>query len=253
LENAWDVDLEGFPHSGETTIQVYDEMANSHNAQLQAADLVMWSAGGNDFLGARDSYGGSCDQGPLDQAMLDFQTDWDLIISLVSNDADPGAIVRTMDIYYPNPDQDRQNFCGETSDFSVFYPLLLTAGDYMCNAAGAAGFLCASSLEAMNCDEIDANHTIDPNCFDPSGSNFRDPLNVVKYVSGVPTSWPSANNSGMIQSDRTHPGAAGHMYIAIAHHELGYSVPEPEPVVGLAAGIGLLTWLGRRRRESDRP
>lgn len=225
-ENGWAVDLEAFPHSGETTIQIYDEMANTHNAQLLAADLVIWSAGGNDFLGARDAYALSCDVSALDQDLLAFQDDWDLIISLVSSEADPGARIRTMDVYYPNPDQDRQNFCGSDSDFSVFYPRLLDAGNYMCNTAVAAGFLCASSLVAMNCDEIDANHTIDPNCFDPSGNNFRDPLDVIKYVGGVPTTWPNANNSGMIQSDRTHPGAAGHQYIAAAHHDLGYADAE---------------------------
>jgi lysophospholipase L1-like esterase len=222
-ENDWDIALEGFPHSGETTIQIYDEMLNDHNAELRAADLVLWSAGGNDFLAARDDYAASCNVAALDQAMLDWQADWDLIISLVSAEADPAARIRTMDIYYPNPDQDRNNFCGTVSDFEVFFPRLVAAGDYMCNTAAAAGFPCADSLTAMNCDEIDANHTIDPDCFDPSGSNFRDPLDVIKYVNGVPTTWPNANNSGMIQSDRTHPGAAGQQYIAAAHHELGYS------------------------------
>jgi lysophospholipase L1-like esterase len=221
--NGWAVDLEGFPHSGETTIQIFDEMANDHNAQLRAADLVIWSAGGNDFLNARSDYASSCNVAALDQALDDWKVDWDLIISLVSNEADPGARIRTMDIYYPDPDRDRNNFCDSVSDFEVFYPRLIDAGDYICETAAAAGFLCADSLTAMNCDEVDANHTIDPDCFHPSGSNFRDPLDVIKYVDGVATSWPSANNSGMIQSDRTHPGAAGQQYIAAAHHELGYS------------------------------
>lgn len=223
MQNGWAVDLDGFPHSGETTIQIYDEMANTHNAQLRAADLVIWSAGGNDFLDARSAYASSCDLAALDQALDDWKADWDLIISLVSSESDPGARIRTMDIYYPDPDRDRNNFCGSLSDFEAFYPRLLAAGDYICNTAASAGFLCADSLTAMNCDEIDASHAIDPNCFDPSGSNFRDPLDVIKYVDGVPTSWPSANNSGMIQSDRTHPGAAGQQYIAAAHHQLGYS------------------------------
>ncbi len=222
-ENGWAVDLEAFPYSGETTIQIYNRMLNDHNAELRAADLVIWSAGGNDFLNARSDYASSCNVAALDQAMTDWQADWDLIISLVSADADPAARIRTMDIYYPDPNQDRNNFCGQVSDFEVFFPRLLEAGNYMCNTAAAAGFLCASSLMAMNCDEIDANHTIDPNCFDPSGNNFRDPLDVTKYVDGVPTSWPSANNSGMIQSDRVHPGAVGQQYIAAAHHELGYA------------------------------
>jgi len=140
----------------------------------------------------------------------------------VSAEAKPEAIVRTMNIYYPDPDQDRSNFCGSTSDFEVFFPRLIDAGNYMCTTAAIAGFLCADSITAMNCDEIDASHTIDPDCLDPSGSNFRDPLEVIKYVDGVATQWPNANNSSMIQSDRTHPGAIGQQYIADAHHALGY-------------------------------
>lgn len=222
-ENSWQVNLDAFAQSGETTIQIYDEMANGHLSSVQNADLVIWSAGGNNFLDARDAYAASCDVAALDQALAAFKDDWDLIIDLVAAEAAPGARIRTMDVYYPNPDQDRQNFCGSVSDFEVFYPRLVDAGNYICNTAYAAGFLCASSLVAMNCDELDASHTIDPNCFDPSGDNFRDPLTVTKYVNGTPTQWPSANNSGMIQSDRTHPGAAGMQYIAQVHDELGYN------------------------------
>ena len=221
-ENDWEVNLQARPQSGETTIQIYQEMAVDHIDELRAADLVIWSAGGNDFLAARDDYAASCDVNQLDQAMLNWRADWDLIISLVAAEAAPDAIVRTMNIYYPDPDRDRTNFCGANSDFSVFFPRLLDAGSYMCGTAAMAGFLCADSIAAMNCDEIDANHTIDPNCLDASGDFFRDPLDVIKYVNGVPTQWSSANNSGMIQSDRTHPGAQGHRYIADAHHALGY-------------------------------
>lgn len=221
-ENGWDIFLQARPQSGETTIQIYEEMAVNHINELRSADLVIWSAGGNDFLNARSDYASSCNVAGLDQAMNDWRADWDLIISLVSAEAAPEAIVRTMNIYYPDPDADRSNFCGSTSDFEVFFPRLIDAGNYMCTTAAIAGFLCADSISAMNCDEIDASHTIDPNCLDPSGDFFRDPLDVIKFVDGVPTQWTSANNSSMIQSDRTHPGAIGHQYIADAHHALGY-------------------------------
>jgi hypothetical protein len=244
VENDWAINLNGFPHSGETTIQIYDEMLNTHNANLQAADGIVWSAGGNDFLNARSAYTSSCDVAALDLALDNFRDDWDLIIALLLSDAAPDALIITMDIYYPDPDNDRVNFCGPDSHFSVFFPRLLAAGDHMCDTAIAAGFECASSMEAMNCDEVDADHTIDPNCFDLSGSNIRDPLNVIKYVSGVPTSWPTATLSGMIQSDRTHPGVVGQQYIGAAH-----PVPEPGAWAGLSAGIVLLSYLDRRRRS----
>jgi hypothetical protein len=246
-ENGWAIDLAGYPHSGETTIQIYDEMLNTHNVALRAADGIVWSAGGNDFLDARSAYASSCDVAALDQALSDFRDDWDLIIELVSNEALPDALIRTMDIYYPDPDVDRTFFCGEVSDFEVFYPRLLAAGDYICETAIAAGFDCASSMAAMNCDEIDADHAIDPDCFDISGDNIRDPVDVIKYVGGMPMSWPSANLSGMIQSDRTHPGVVGQQYIGESHHALGY-LPEPATGTSVAAGAALLAWLDRRRR-----
>jgi hypothetical protein len=204
------------------TLQIWEEMAVDHIDELRAADMVLWSAGGNDFLSARDDYTSTCNVAALDQAMQDWRADWDMIISLVAAEAKPGSIARTMNIYYPDPNRDRAGSCGGQSHFSVFFPRLIDAGNYMCSTAAMAGIMCADSISAMNCDEIDANHTIDPNCLDPSGDYFRDPLDVIKYVNGVPTQWPSASNSGMIQSDRTHPGAAGQQYIADAHHALGY-------------------------------
>jgi len=70
-ENGWAVDLQARPQSGETTIQIYDEM-NNHISELRSADLVIWSAGGNDFLDARSSYKSTCDQSALSQAMIDW-------------------------------------------------------------------------------------------------------------------------------------------------------------------------------------
>ena len=58
--NGWAIHLSGFPNPGETTIQIYDEMATTHNAELRAADAIIWSAGGNDFLDARSAYISSC-------------------------------------------------------------------------------------------------------------------------------------------------------------------------------------------------
>ena len=225
-------------------------MLNTHHTALEIADAIVWSAGGNDFLAARSTYASSCNLAVLDQAMIDFKADWDLIIALVASHAAPEALIRTMDVYYPNPDQDRANFCGLDSNFSVFYPFLLEAGDYICDTANAAGFGCASSLVAMNCDEIDANHTIDPLCFSTSGNNFRDPLNVVKYVNGVPTTWPSPGVNEMIQSDRTHPGVVDHQYIADAHHALGYGPAQMVPSLQPSALVFLVATLaitGKRR------
>jgi len=55
-------------------------MAAGHLNELRNADLVMWSAGGNDFLNARSDYASSCNVAGLDQAMDDWRADWDLII-----------------------------------------------------------------------------------------------------------------------------------------------------------------------------
>ncbi|MEO0606016.1 MAG: hypothetical protein AAF211_31600, partial [Myxococcota bacterium] len=207
--------------SGYTTNQIRGTMGSS---ELANADAIVWSAGGNDFLDARSDYRGNCNLSQLENAIgIDRSTglpispatgwvaDWNDLISRVETRANPSARIRTMNIYYPAVAVDQGAFCGSTSDFDQFLPLLLAAGDYICDTAWDRGWDCANSIDVMNCDNGNVANcpttylewvSLGGNAF---SGNFEDPLAVGKLV-----------------SDNTHPNATGHREIGEAHADLGY-------------------------------
>lgn len=205
--------------SGHTTSQIRGQMGTS---ELANADAIVWSAGGNDFLSARSTYRGNCNLTQLEDAMgIDRSTglpispatgwvaQWNSLVDRVETYADPAARVRTMNIYYPDVNTDQGAFCGSASDFDVFLPMLLAAGDYMCETAWDRGWDCANTIEAMNCDGLTDCPTTYLEWLALGGEsfsgNFEDP-----------------RDAGKLQSDDTHPNSTGHRDIAQAHADLGY-------------------------------
>lgn len=251
-DRDWTITYRGTTTSGETTPQIRSRM-NSNLSRLRASDIFTWDAGGNDFLDARGDFYGNCNVGQLDGALDDWRADWDALLDTVESNVGTSAssapMIRTMNIYYPNADEDRADSCGGQSQFEILLPRLLAAGDYMCATAEARGWRCADSFTPMNCDEdangnpafncpnkryiqnlVDsgvcprnfngpfASATIDPACIAAhldstgDGSNIRDPRSVNK----------NGSNRNLIQGDRTHPNAEGHDRIGAAHHDTGY-------------------------------
>ncbi|WP_428261821.1 GDSL-type esterase/lipase family protein [Haliangium sp.] len=245
---------QGFTTSGETTPQIEARMRNNLS-QLREAEFFTWDAGGNDFLDARGDYYGNCNVGALDNALDAWRGDWDDLLDTVESNvgltAASAPFIRTMNVYYPNPDQDRASGCsGQGTRFEVLLPRLLAAGDYMCSTAEARGWRCADTIAAMNCREDGAGNpdfdcankrylqnlvdsgicprnvtssayaspSIDPNCIrahlDSTGDwdAFFDPARVVK----------NGQTLDLMQGDDTHPNSAGHRRLAGAHHDLGY-------------------------------
>ena len=224
-------------------------------SRLREAEIFSWDAGGNDFLDARGDYYSNCSVSQLDNALAIWRGDWDELIDTVRANvgltADAAPLIRTMNVYYPNPDQDRSGTCSGTSHFRVLLPRLLSAGDYMCATAEAEGWRCADSFTAMNCNENGNGNpdfrcpnkrylqdliergicrrdvtspqyrapSMDPACIaahlDATGdwSVFRDPVSVTK----------DGQTLTLIQTrDDIHPNAEGHVYIGSAHHDTGY-------------------------------
>jgi len=216
-----DINYDSDAVSGNLTSQIRGQMGAS---ELANADAIVWSAGGNDFLDARSTYTSNCSLSQLETAIgIDRSTglpispatgwvaEWDALIARVENNANANARVRTMNIYYPGVSNDQGGFCGSTSDFEQFLPLLLAAGDYMCETAWDRGWDCANSIEAMNCDNGNLANcpttyldwlALGGNSF---SGNFEDP-----------------RAAGKLQSDDIHPNATGHIDIAQAHAVLGY-------------------------------
>ena len=216
-----DINYDSDAVSGYTTSQIRGTMGTS---ELANADAIVWSAGGNDFLDARSDYRNNCNLTQLENAIgIDRSTglpispatgwvaQWNALVDRVETYGNPNARVRTMNIYYPAVNVDQGEFCGSTSDFDQFLPLLLAAGDYICETAWDRGWDCADSIEALNCDNgtvADCPTTymdwlaLGGNAF---SGNFEDPLAVGKLI-----------------SDNTHPTATGHFEIGQAHADLGY-------------------------------
>lgn len=253
-DRGWRITYQGFTTSGETTPQINARM-NNNLSQLKESDIFSWDAGGNDFLDARGNFYSDCSVSNLDNALDTWRGNWDALLDTV--DANVGLtsgsapLIRTMNVYYPNPDEDRANACpNQRTDFEILLPRLLAAGDYMCATAEARGWRCADTFAAMNCDE-DASGNPDFNCPNKryiqnlvesgicprnhTSAKFReptiDPACITAHLDATGDWWwfydPSfiiknGTSYNLIQGDATHPNAEGHRRIGAAHHDVGY-------------------------------
>lgn len=253
-DQGWRVTYEGFTTSGETTPQIESRMRRNLS-DLRSSDIVSWDAGGNDFLDARSKFYGNCNLGNLDNALATWRKDWDTLLATVDREAGINAasarMLRTMNVYYPNPDADRAQSCNGRTRYEHLLPRLLAAGDYMCSTAEARGWRCADTFAVMNCDE-DANGNPAFNCPNkryvqnlvdsgvcprsvPAGAPYVspsiDPACIQAHLDATgdwsalhdPERVPKNGQTfDLMQGDGTHPNAAGHRRIAEAHHDLGY-------------------------------
>ena len=253
-DRGWTITYRGTTASGATTTQIHNRM-KTNLARLREAEIFTWDAGPNDFLDARSEYYNECDSSRLMDRLEEWRADWDALLDTVRDnvgmEAASAPMIRTTNIYYPNPDQDRGGACpGERNHFEVFLPILLSAGDYMCSSAEIHGWRCADSFAAMNCNEDENGNpdfrctnkrylqrlvdkgvcprsvtspmyrepSIDPECIraylDATGdwAVFQDPSSVSK----------NGEDLDLIQVDAIHPNAQGHIRIGLAHHDIGY-------------------------------
>ncbi len=254
--NGWRVQYKTKTVAGETTSAINNTMNESaQRAMLAEADIITFNGGGNDFLDAQAAYKSNCNKAALVSAINSWKGSWDDVIATVRANAKPGAMVRTMTIYYPHPKVDRDATCSGESVFDVVLPLGLAASHYMCATAEDEGWRCADALRAINCP------TDDPRCpdiewlnnleagIDTVGGNSCPRVNggmmdhecIRDYleISGDAAFLQDSSNT-LLQSGDVHPNEAGHNAIADAHHALGYDDCEacPSPPVPPACGDG---------------
>jgi hypothetical protein len=254
--NNWYVVFDAKTVAGETTAQIRSTM-QSNSAKFAGAEVITFNAGGNDLLAARSDFGSCGDQAALANAVQTWRANWDSLISTVAQYRPAGAAVRTMTLYYPDPDNDRATACGTSNRFKIFLPHGLAASHYMCATAVARGWRCVDAFSVMNCDQGDAqcpniaylnnlaatgqcpvgaNGMMDHNCIrnhlaqTGNWDHFRNPTNVLKANGYV----------NLIQSGDIHPNQSGHDLIGAAHHALGYAdcATCPSPPVQPRCGDG---------------
>ena len=239
--NGWHVVYEAKTVSGETTSQINSTM-NSNTSKMAVADIFTFNAGGNDLLKARDSNG--CSDVTLGNAVNTFRNAWNNVINTVATYVPENALIRTMTIYYPDPNDDKSTVCGSGfNKFEMLLPHGLAVSDYMCSTAEARGWGCADALKVMNCDQ-DANGITDPRCPNvaylknlaatdcPRGANGMMDYECIRSHLDATGDWayfkdPTLVSKGgsyrnLVQSGDIHPNSEGHSRIAEAHHDLGY-------------------------------
>jgi lysophospholipase L1-like esterase len=152
------------------------------------ANVVTWDIGGNDLSRARARYlegscGGSDNQDCLREAVSQFQSNWDSIISeLLALRSPQETIFRTMNVYNPFVEIDMA-----TGDFAVLEQFLQQVNEHIRTTATANGILVGDVHSAFNGDTGEEQ--------------------------------PSA----LLAFDQFHPNDAGHETIASKLRELGYS------------------------------
>jgi lysophospholipase L1-like esterase len=152
------------------------------------SNVVTWDIGGNDLAGARARYidgscGGSDNQQCLRDAVAQFRSNWDSIISeLLALRSPQNTIFRTMNIYNPYVEIDIA-----AGDFAVLEPFLQQVNDHIQTTAAANGILVGDVHSAFNGESRQEQPT------------------------------------ALLAFDQFHPNDAGHETIASELRALGYS------------------------------
>jgi lysophospholipase L1-like esterase len=152
------------------------------------SNVVTWDIGGNDLSGARARYlegscGGSDNRQCLRDAVEQFRSNWDSIISeLLALRSTQNTVFRTMNIYNPYVEIDIA-----TGDFAVLEPFLQQVNDHIGVTAAANGILVANIHSAFNGESGEEQPT------------------------------------ALLAFDQFHPNDAGHETIAGELRALGYS------------------------------
>jgi hypothetical protein len=142
-----------------------------------------------------------------------------------------GSQVVVMSLYYPGLGSDKGRTCSTGGNhFDVFLDYILEANWTTCNEAWARGFKCADGLASFNAADVDTNLDADstPDIDQVRINQTSDQNNFPAYynrVLGAKNVLTDANTKrtgtsttvDYLQSDDTHPTAAGHQRLAAEH------------------------------------
>lgn len=237
IANAKDatVAYRGRAQSGEVMSQIVSKIQNNLS-DLRAADYVTIEGCGNDFLNARSSYRNQSDCGNenvLANALDTCQAQTIRALDLIAANKKPSAKVVVMNLYYPGMNNDKGRSCNGGSHFDVFIDYLVESNWSTCNEAWARGFSCVDGLAAFNAADVDTaldadsavdieqvriNRATDEDNFPAYYDRVLANRAVLTDANAKRTTTGTAD---YLQSDDTHPTAAGHQRLGRDHTAQG--------------------------------
>jgi lysophospholipase L1-like esterase len=226
------VSYRGRAQSGDLMSSVANKIGNNLT-DLRAADTITLEGCGNDFLNARSSFRNqsNCTSETVLATALDTcRSNFIRALNTIASNRKAGSQVLVMSLYYPGMNPDKSAICNGGTDFDVFVDYIVEANWTMCNEAWARGFQCVDGLAAFNAADVDTALDADST---PDNDQIRinratDADNFPAYYNRVLASKAVLTDANTkrtgtstvvdyLQSDDTHPTAAGHQRLAAEH------------------------------------
>lgn len=230
------VSYRGRAQSGEIMSQIASRVS-SNLSDLRAADYITLEGCGNDFLNARSTYrdqANCTNETPLATALDRCETNLVNTLNTIAANKKASAKVVVMALYYPGVDDDKGRACGSNRHFDVFLDYLLEANWFTCTEAWERGFECVDGIAAFNAADVDTNLDTDTRVDATQirinratdASSFATYYDRVQASRAVITDANTKRTGAStvvdyLQSDNTHPTAAGHRRLATEHTALG--------------------------------
>lgn len=238
VANAFDasVSYRGRAHSGWIMEDIADDAA-AHAGDIAASDFVAIEGCGNDYLDARSSYRGQSDctnETVIANALDTCQTQMVRALDTIAANQKPNARVFVTNLYYPGMNTDKGRACSGYTHFDAFVDYIVESNWFACNEALKRGFECVDAFAAFNAADTDTDNDgivdSDEIRFDPATDfeNFdayytRVVLQNKHLLTDANQKRISANQTAdYLQSDDTHPTAAGHRRLGLEHSILGF-------------------------------
>ncbi len=230
------VSYRGRAMSGDVMSAIVSKM-NNNLADLRAADYINLEGCGNDFLNARSSYRNqsNCTSETVLATALDTcRSNFIRALDVIAANRKGGSQVYVMSLYYPGMNADKGRACNGGTHFDVFVDYITEANWTMCNEAWKRGFKCVDGMASFNAADVDTNLDADstPDIQQIRINQATDQNNFPAYYNRVLASKAVLTDANTkrtgastvvdyLQSDDTHPTAAGHQRLSAEHAAQG--------------------------------
>ena len=233
LSQLWNADIQVIRRakSGAVASDIYNNKIVAERSYMQTTNtrVVSFEMCGNDGLQARSNFSGqsgTCNYGPLDNALANCTTYTQLAMQYINQNAYAGTRLKVItNLYYPGYDAD--NVLSNCTDpgtgqrvnkQSAFLPYLARMNWRACNFAAQYGFACADSFAQFMGADYDSNGD---GQIDSDGLRYVQGESEDGYVNRLAVTLRStirdanvhlvsaSTSYDYIQSDNTHPTYTG--------------------------------------------